>query len=802
MNNALIFGKNDEQNIVNLTLKNEKLFIYKEKAGVVTEEIVPYSPWVLTNKKARPYSERLKGEQYWCWMTTTTCDKFAALQGTWNRSLWMPRSIEECATLAEGFTLFKGMKTTDVSILSFDIEGSGLVMDETSAVYVISNTLRKNSQVTKKLFTIDNYLHDYISYEDAMESMIYAWCEWVREVDPSIICGHNIFSYDLPYLRHVYGQDLLLGRDGSALVFDQNVAKVRKDGTQSYDYHNARITGRELVDTFFLSMKWDQATRELPSYGLKAIIKALGLEKEGRVFVDASKTREYYMNRIEHPEMWNKLCAYSLDDSEDALTLFDKMIPAYFYLTQSVPKSLQQMINEATGSQLDSLMIRSYLQDGYSQPRTSGKVEFEGAISMGVPGIYDWVFKADVASLYPSIMLEYNIHDKRKDPGNHMIEMLRYFRTERLKHKKQAKTGDKYAEGMSEALKVAINSLYGFMGAGYLLYNFPEGASAVTRHGRDILLKAVQWATGHTLNKVVKKVKNAGTEDEENKYEWILGEKVCEGKGFKLVNTDTDSFSATTGKPIDKAQFTEILKELNSIYPSLISWEDDSIYEKVCVFKAKNYVLVKSEEYQPNTAFADRVKTKGSSLTDQKKEPALIEMLQLMINSILANRMYDLPQIYDGFMREAVNIQNINRWAKKMTVTKSILKPKRANEQKPLDAINETIRKGVIEKINEGDKVWLYTTVDGQVQKKEKGLPVFYKDGRPNMIANVIVRDIRLYKDDAYAKHYVKRVYDTLEILENVLDLTQFTDYTLKKNLETLTKSLTFNKNCASIKTA
>lgn len=786
--NPLIFGKNTEENIVNLTLKNDRLHIYKESGGKVTTEIIPYSPWVLTNQKARPHSEQLKGNQFWKWMTSMTCEKFEELQGTWNRAVWLPRSVEECATLAEGFTLYKGMTVTDVSILSFDIESAGLNMDGDAEVFIISNTIRRNNKTEKLVFSLEDY--------DNSKQMIEVWCSWVREVNPSILCGHNIFSYDLPYLTHVFGANLPLGRDGSKLSFDEKVSKFRKDGSQQYDYRNVRITGREIVDTFFLAMKWDQAARELPSYGLKPIIKFLGLEKEGRTFIDAAKMRIYFENRRNDPDTWQTALDYALDDSEDSLKLFDKMIPAYFYLAQSVPKTLQQMVNEATGSQLDSLMIRSYLQDGYSQPRTSGKADFEGAISMGIPGIYDWVFKADVSSLYPSIMLEYQIHDEKKDPNNHMLQMLKYFRDERLKYKAKAKLGDKYAEGMSESFKVAINSLYGFLAAGFLLYNYPEGAAQVTRRGRDILLKAVEWATGHTLKKVVKKIANEGTDDEETKYEWILGDKVCEGKGFKLVNTDTDSFSATMGKQVNKAQFAEILKELNALYPALISWEDDSIYEKVVVVKAKNYVLVKSAEYaKPGE---DRVKIKGSSLTDQKKEPALIEMLEEMIKKILANEAHLLPAVYNEYIREAVNIKDISRWAKKLTVTKSVLNPKRANEQKPMNAITETIERGIIEKISEGDKIWLYTAIDGLTQKVVKGVPIFNKKGGPIMVPNSFLRDIRLYNKDAYSKYYIARVYATLEILTNVIDLTQFIDFTVKRNEKHLI-NLTFNKNNVNV---
>jgi hypothetical protein len=246
------------------------------------------------------------------------------------------------------------------------------------------------------------------------------------------------------------------------------------------------------------------------------------------------------------------------------------------------------------------------------------------------------------------------------------------------------------------------------------------------------------------------------------------------------------------------------LKYLNSIYPDLISWEDDNIYEKVVVVKAKNYVLLKSQEY--SKPGADRLTIKGSSLTDQKKEPALIEMLETMIDAIIGGRKYSLPEIYDKYVLEACNIENIERWSRKVTVTKSVLNAKRANEQKPLDAIHEAISRGLMEKISEGDKVWLYTTVSGEIQAMAKGEPiVMKKTGEPKMIPNIILRDNRLYNNDAHVEHYIDRVYSTLIILKNVLDLTQFTDYTVKRNrllLDNLTKTLTFNKNSATVESA
>jgi DNA polymerase, archaea type len=763
----LIFGKDDTKNIVNITLKNNEVYLYSETKEGITLERFPYTPWFLSNKPMSNYSEKLRGDQYYRYLTPVGTEKFHELNGQFHRDKWLPRSIEECYTLCEGVTYHKGMKVPDVSILSFDIESSGLVMDHTSQVYIISNTFRKNDQTLRKLFCVDDY--------KSQTEMIEDWCAWVCKMDPSILTGHNILSYDLPYLQNICF--LKLGRDGSNAEFAEKTSKFRKDGSQQYDYHNVRITGREIIDTFFLSIKYDIG-RDFPSYGLKPIIKHLGMEKEDRSFVDASRIKDSYKRRAEEPGAWGLVKKYAAEDSDDSLKLYDLMIPAFFYLAQSIPKTMQQMINEASGSQLDALMIRSYMQEGYSQPRTTNKAPFEGAISMGRPGVYDYVCKADVASLYPSIMLEYNIHDPKKDPYNHTIQMLTYFRDERLKNKKLAKeTGDKYYDDMQNAQKIMINSMYGFLGAGFLLYNYPQGAAEVTRNGREILLKGVEWATGYTLERVVKDITNEGTDNEEISYEWKLGAKIGSGMGYNLVNVDTDSFSITKGTKTTSAEFTILLATLNSLYSSLIKWEDDGIYEKVIVIRAKNYVLVKN----------GKIKYKGSAITDQKKEPALIEMLERMIDALLNDERAALPVIYRTYIKEALDIQFINRWTTKKTVTKSVLNPSRLTEQKILNAINESIDKKIVEGISEGDKVWIYNSVNGMIQDTKKGEPVFYKKtGEPKMVPNYILKDVRLWNHDEDKLHYVDRVYATVQILSNVIGIEQFTDYTLKVNREQL----------------
>ena len=95
--------------------------------------------------------------------------------------------------------------------------------------------------------------------------------------------------------------ELLLGKDISEIVYSKKPKKFRKDGSQTYDYFEAKIFGRQLIDTFFLSIKYDIA-RKYESYGLKQIISQEGLEKKDRTKWDFEK--------IMPKEIWDN---YSVD---------------------------------------------------------------------------------------------------------------------------------------------------------------------------------------------------------------------------------------------------------------------------------------------------------------------------------------------------------------------------------------------------------------------------------------------------------------------------------------------------------
>src|ERR1017187_7536526 len=152
--------------------------------------------------------------------------------------------------------------------------------------------------------------------------MIDAWCEWVRDNDPSILCGHNIFAFDLGYLAFCAargGYQLNLGRNGSAVKFNHYESKFRVDQTRDLHYFRSHVYGRQIIDTMFLAIKYDIATKKYESYGLKSIIATEGLEVKNRQHYDASTINKNYNNPVE----WEKIKTYALHDADDSLALFD-----------------------------------------------------------------------------------------------------------------------------------------------------------------------------------------------------------------------------------------------------------------------------------------------------------------------------------------------------------------------------------------------------------------------------------------------------------------------------------------------
>jgi hypothetical protein len=253
---------------------------------------------------------------------------------------------------------------------------------------------------------------------------------------------------------------------------------------------------------------------------------------------------------------------------------------------------------------------------------------------------------------------------------------------------------------------------------------------------------------------------------------------------YKLVACDTDSIKICKqdGSEMTSEEQDLILKLMDESTPDGIKLEPDGYYKRFLVIKSKNYV----------TDDGNKIKYKGSAVTDQKKEPILVKFIKEVIVALLEDKdIIYILDIYNKYCMEALQPKSINEWCVKKTITKAVLTSDRPNETKVLTACNEAVKASVLNGIQEGDKIYLYQTIDGEKQAMAKGELLYNKDGKPKMVPNKILRVPELYNNDMDSWHYVDRVYKTMKILENILDMKLFPKYALKSNrkkLETLLK--------------
>lgn len=218
---------------------------------------------------------------------------------------------------------------------------------------------------------------------------------------------------------------------------------------------------------------------------------------------------------------------------------------------------------------------------------------------------------------------------------------------------------------------------------------------------------------------------------------------------FILVNADTDSISICKQdmSPFSDDEQQNLLKDLNKQFPEHIKFEPDGVFPVLIVLAAKNYIL-----YDGN-----KIKTKGSSLRDTKKEPALREFLDECIRILVHDEPQEkLVETYNKYIKEAINVTDIKRWASKRTITAKVETSERANETKLKAAIAGT-------EYREADKVYVFFTENEQLCLAEN------------------------YNGDYNKNRLVEKLFKTTQVFKNIMDTKAlFLNYKLKKNKKLL----------------
>ncbi len=442
----------------------------------------------------------------------------------------------------------------------------------------------------------------------------------IQEMDPDAIEGHNIFKFDLEYLRiraRKLGIKCVWGRFGQSASFRNSRLRVAE---RWIDYTRCDLPGRAIVDTYLLAQIYDITKRELLSYGLKDVARYMGVTPEDggdRVYIEGSQIQEMFDTDRD------RFLGYLEDDLRETRGISDRLLPTYFEQAKAFPTLLQEACLRGTASKVDLVFQEEYYHRKASCPMAGETSAFAGGYTASFEeGVFKNVLHFDVASLYPSLLLLLNRNPKTDTEGV-FIPMLKKLREYRLKYKKLASDTKNIGEAAEYTarqsnFKILINSFYGYLGFSGARFGDAELAAEVTARGRELLQDLIAF----------------------------FKKKDC-----LPLEADTDGIYVASAEYFDDPDV--LLNEAQTILPEGIELEYDGKFVSMFCYKAKNYALYDGE----------KVTIRGSALRSRGIEPYLKLLNESLIRFLLGESSEDpsdLANDYEKLIEDgAIEIHNI-----------------------------------------------------------------------------------------------------------------------------------------------
>ncbi len=423
-----------------------------------------------------------------------------------------------------------------------------------------------------------------------------------------IITGYNIGNFDFPYLidraRELGVKNINIGNGDSKLYYRKSLSKgfsITKIGG---------TTGKILIDVLGVFRREDATNIFLKKHNLKNLTlrhvskEILGIEKLEFSIEEMNR----YWNDCDNIELRNRFIDYCSRDSELALMFLTKyrLLDKFISLSRASGKLVQEVINsQGSGIMVENLLLKEFgkndrlmpVRIGSESGSESNSEELSGAFVLEPKlGVTDNCGSLDYTSLYPTLMIKHNLSydtlvlngDLSKiglteDDVEHQYDEMGYkyatfvkkekykgivpsklenFLTLRASLKKDMKKFDKgtpeylILDSTQEAIKILLNSHYGYSGdASAKVYSWFI-ASAVTTNGRIRIKKTIEM-----INRL---------EIKKDNVEYIL----------KVIMSDTDS------------TYVNVIKVVNGIVEKDVS-RDDVVYAVNYAADSVNEILEK-----------------------------------------------------------------------------------------------------------------------------------------------------------------------------------------------------------------
>ena len=532
----------------------------------------------------------------------------------------------------------------------------------------------------------------------------------IQYFTPDVITAHNGENFDWNFIIErckILGtsiEDICINEN----MFDGEVIRkntkesVLKLGGEVESFYQTIVPGIIITDSLHAVRRAQAIDSNMLRADLKYVTKYSKMEKTNRVYVPGDKISDTWNDTVNQYALNNENGKwYQITDAKpleenyevvtgkyiveryllDDLWECDKVEHRYntpnFMICKMLPVPYQKCCTMGTAGQWKALLMAWSYENGLAIPQFGEGGTFTGGLSRLLEvGFVDDVAKFDYNSLYPSIILTWNISDE-KDLMGATLKFLEYVLTEREKYKGLKKQAAKKAAKILERLQNRD-------------YKDKE-------EGKQLNAELKKWKAEESANDKkqlpLKILGNSffGSYGAENLFPW--GSKVCAERttcsgrmmlrlmiyhfnnlGYKPVVGDTDGFNFKLpakyryndtnpyiGKGLNRnvtegreyTGFNADVAEFNDLYMrGKNGLGIDEIVDSTINFSRKNYA-----DYFPEEDYPNDVKMIGNTIKSKKMPEYISKFLAKGIRLLLQNKGKEFLDEYYSYIEKIYNYQ-------------------------------------------------------------------------------------------------------------------------------------------------
>ena len=459
--------------------------------------------------------------------------------------------------------------------------------------------------------------HADVSYTQCAheQELLQKYLAWWIENYPDVITGWNVQLFDVPYICNRLAR--VLGDKQTKFFSPWKLLSSREIYIQGRKNISYDVSGITVLDYLDLYRKFTYTNQE--SYRLDHIaLVELGSKKLDHSEFDTFK--EFYT------QDWQKFVEYNIHDVRLVDQLEDKMklMDLAFTLAYDAKVNLEDVFSQVR--MWDSIIYNYLRKKNIVIPpkiKNQKSDKYAGAyVKEPKPGRYDWVVNFDLNSLYPHLIMQYNISPEtlretrhssasvegilngevqidgddcvcangaqyRKDVRGFLPELMEKIYDERKIYKgNMIEAKKKYEKEPSLTLekkiskfnnfqmarKIQLNSAYGAIGNEYFRYYKLANAEAITLSGQV----SIRWIE-NKINSYLNKLLSTSDED-------------------YVIASDTDSIYLNLGPLVDKFFSNKSDDKIRIV----------DLLDKVCKDKLEPFIDASYEELATYVAAYDQ----------------------------------------------------------------------------------------------------------------------------------------------------------------------------------------------------